>query len=257
MVGLSELGVGNDLADTHGSAHEHDAQSAAQQKLAHIQQSIAAVQTEIDSPPETIRVIGASKAQSIETVIAFAEAGLCAFGENYLQEALPKLAALHSHKLEWHFIGRVQANKARQVAASFAWVQTLDSVRLAQRLSSARMTLSPHSPLNCCIQVNIDHEPQKAGVVPEAFDDLVMAAGELPGLRLRGVMAIPAAATNLASRIDSFNKVRALFQHAKPACSQHWDTVSLGMSGDYLDAIRCGANLIRLGTTLFGPRPPR
>lgn len=226
-------------------------------KLKQIQAQINAVTDEIGVSGDTVRFVGASKAQPLSTLRAFAEAGIKACGENYLQEATSKLDELKPYDLEWHFIGHVQTNKAKQVAELFTWVQTLDSVRLAKRLSDARLGSHLHEPLNCCIQVNVDDEPQKAGISTDSYDELVATAAELPGIRLRGVMAIPHPYPDLAQRIASFKRVKAVFDNTSPPQPQHWDTISMGMSEDYLTAIRCGANLVRLGTVLFGPRPPK
>ena len=229
----------------------------ARAKLAWVQDQIDRVTHEIGVPVNTVRFVGASKAQPIATLHAFAEAGIRNCGENYLQEAISKLDELERFNLEWHFIGHIQSNKAKQVAERFDWVQTLDSVRLAKRLSVARIDSHPNEPLNCCIQVNVDDEPQKAGVNAETYDELVANIGDLPGLRLRGVMAIPHPYPKLSKRIASFERVKMMFDKTSPPQPEHWDTISMGMSDDYLTAIRCGATLVRLGTVLFGPRPPK
>ena len=226
-------------------------------KLARIQEQIDSLTEEIGVPANSVRFVGASKAQPLATLLAFAEAGISACGENYLQEAISKQDELERFSLEWHFIGHIQSNKAKQVAERFAWVQTLDSIRLAKRLSDARIVSHADEPLNCCIQVNVDNEPQKAGVSAATYDELVATAGELPGIRLRGVMAIPQPYPELAQRIASFERVKGLFDNTSPPEPQYWDTVSMGMSDDFPIAIRCGANLVRLGTVLFGPRPPK
>lgn len=228
---------------------------AARVKLDWIHEQISSVTAEVGIAAASVRIVGASKAQPLSTIRAFVDAGIKACGENYLQEALSKLDELGSYDLEWHFIGHIQSNKVKQVAKRFQWVQTLDSVRLAKRLSDARLRSHPHEPLNCCIQVNVDNEPQKAGVNAEAYDELVATAGTLPGIRLRGVMAIPQPYPTVTERIASFERVKALFDHTVPRHPQDWDTISMGMSDDYATAIRCGANLVRLGTVLFGPRP--
>ena len=226
-------------------------------KLDWIQEQINEVCGEMGISASSIRFVGASKAQPLATLRAFAEAGIRACGENYLQEAIPKLDDLKSYDIEWHFIGHIQSNKAKQVAERFVWVQTLDNIRLAKRLSDARIGSRPDEPLNCCIQVNVDNEPQKAGVSAESYDELVDTAGQLPGLRLRGVMAIPQPHPELSKRIASFERVKAMFDNTASPQPQYWDTISMGMSDDFLTAIRCGANLVRLGTVLFGPRPPK
>ena len=237
--------------------HQTISTEEARAKLAWIQDQINSVTDEIGVAADTVRFVGASKAQPLATVRAFADAGITACGENYLQDAISKIDKLERYELEWHFIGHIQTNKAKQVAEHFSWVQTLDSIRLAKRLSDARLDSHPSEPLNCCIQVNVDNEPQKAGVSAEVYDELVATAGELPGLKLRGVMAIPQPYPELAQRCESFKRVKTMFDDTSPPQPQHWDTISMGMSDDYLTAIRCGANLVRLGTVLFGPRPPK
>ncbi|MCY4128169.1 MAG: YggS family pyridoxal phosphate-dependent enzyme [Gammaproteobacteria bacterium] len=229
----------------------------ARTRLEWIQDQINSVTDEIGLSTDTVRFVGASKAQPLTTIRAFAQAGIKACGENYLQEAITKLDELKPYDLEWHFIGHIQTNKAKQVAERFTWVQTLDSLRLAKRLSDARLVSHPNEPLNCCIQVNVDDESQKAGVSADSYDELVEIATDLPGIRLRGVMAIPKPYPDLTQRIASFERVKEMFDNAPKPQPQYWDTISMGMSEDYLTAIRCGANLVRLGTVLFGPRPTK
>ena len=225
-----------------------------ERKVSRIRDRIANAVSTSQFDHEAVRLIAASKTQSMETIKRFAVSGIRCFGENYLQEALPKLRALEDLKIEWHFIGHVQSNKAKQVASNFEWVQTLDSLKLAKRLNQARIDSHGDQPLNCCIQVNIDREPQKAGVLSEELPSFLDAVSELPGLKFRGLMAIPAPHSKLADRSRSFKQLRTLFDQARPPNPMAWDTLSVGMSSDYEEAIRCGANLIRLGTVLFGPR---
>lgn len=201
-----------------------------------------------------IRIVGASKAQSVDAIRTFSRAGFKRFGENYLQEAETKMTALKNEGIEWHFIGRIQSRKAKQIATQFSWVQSIDGMRIAQRLSRFRELNRPNDPLNCCIQVNIDHEPQKAGINPDLVHSLVAVIRDLPGLKLRGLMAIPAPQTSQALQIDAFNRVRELFDSANPRQPEYWDTLSMGMSGDYPLAVRLGSTMVRLGTSLFGPR---
>lgn len=223
-------------------------------KVQAIRQTIAAAEVQKNLPADSVCLVAASKTQSIETVANFANAGITCFGENYLQEAQPKIQALKSHNIEWHFIGHIQSNKAKQIAQLFSWVQTLDSTKLAHRLNRARLNLPDKEPLNCCIQVNIDQEPQKAGVLPEELDALLASLHDLPGLKIRGLMAIPKPAADSRDSSSAFSRLKHLFDNAVPPNPSHWDTLSAGMSGDYLQAIGCGANLVRLGTALFGPR---
>lgn len=225
-----------------------------EEKLATVKEKIVHASLHPESNGGEVRLVAASKTQSVDTIRQFAELGIDKFGENYLQEAQPKINALSNHEIEWHFIGHVQSNKAKQVASQFTWVQTLDSLNLARRLSQARLASHPSQPLECCIQVNIDNEPQKGGVLAEELPELLDGLADMPGLRIRGLMAIPTPHPNLSDRKIAFRRLRNLFDRSNPPPNSAWDTVSMGMSEDYEDAIGCGANLVRLGTALFGPR---
>jgi pyridoxal phosphate enzyme (YggS family) len=154
--------------------------------------------------------------------------------------------------IEWHFIGPLQSNKTRQAAQHFQWVQSVDRIKILQRLSNQRP--SSHPDLNVCIQVNIDEEPQKAGVVPERVKEIARAALALPRLRLRGLMTIPQAASALHDPSDSYARMEALFQELAQD-GMELDTLSMGMSGDLEAAIMHGSTMVRIGTDLFGPRP--
>jgi pyridoxal phosphate enzyme (YggS family) len=178
-------------------------------------------------------------------------AGQRVFGESYLQEALPKLAALADLALEWHFIGPVQGNKTRQIAAHFAWVHGVDRLQIAQRLSQQRPAGMP--PLQVCIQVNVSGEASKSGVAPEQALALARATAAVPNLRLRGFMAIPE--PGLAARLqhERFRQVADLLQAAR-AEGLELDTLSMGMSADLEAAIAEGATWVRVGTAIFGER---
>ncbi len=177
--------------------------------------------------------------------------GIVEFGENYVGEALPKIAALHDPQLCWHFIGAVQSNKTRDIACNFQWVQTLDRTKVAQRLSAQRP--DGFEPLDVLIQINIDSEPQKAGIAPEALAEFAARILAMPRLRLRGLMAIPRAETAPDRQRSAFRRMRNLFEAARPAGASHWDTLSMGMTADFEVAIAEGATMIRIGTALFGP----
>ena len=198
-----------------------------------------------------ICLMAVSKTRSAAEVAGLHRLGITDFGENYLQEALGKIDALAGTGIHWHFIGPLQSNKTREVAARFDWVHSVDRLKLAKRLSEQRPQGRP--PLNICIQVNVDAEPQKAGVRLEDVPALAAAIQALPGLRLRGLMAIPQA--------DSADHNRAAFRRLAMTLSQlrntigDLDTLSMGMSDDFPTAIAEGATIIRLGTALFGPRP--
>lgn len=178
-------------------------------------------------------------------------AGQRVFGESYLQEALPKLAALADLVLEWHFIGPLQGNKTRQIAEHFAWVHGVDRLKIAQRLSDQRPAGMP--PLQVCIQVNVSGEASKSGVAPEQALALARATAALPNLRLRGFMAIPEPELAAHLQHERFRQVAVLLQAAR-AEGLELDTLSMGMSADLEVAIAEGATWVRVGTAIFGER---
>jgi len=202
--------------------------------------------------PGAIRLLAVSKAQPVEVLEAAWEAGQQDFGENYLQEALPKLAALAEHDLRWHFIGGLQSNKTRAVAEHFDWVHTVDRESIARRLSEQRPAELP--PLHLCLQVNVSGEGSKGGVAPERLPELADAVVALPRIRLRGLMAIPAPAEDLEAQRAPFRQLRELLEQLN-ARGHGLDTLSMGMSEDLEAAILEGATLVRVGTAIFGPRP--
>jgi pyridoxal phosphate enzyme (YggS family) len=198
---------------------------------------------------ETVQLLAVSKTHPSEALREMYATGQREFGENYLQEALEKIETLADLEIEWHFIGHVQRNKTKHLAEKFAWVHGVDRLIIAERLSSQRLATQP--PLNICLQVNIDGQDSKDGCQPEEVAELVQKLSQLPHLRLRGIMVIPAL-NNVAALLDAqklFEEVKAL--HAHP---EDWDTLSMGMSGDLEDAIAAGSTMVRIGTALFGAR---
>lgn len=199
---------------------------------------------------ESVTLIAVSKTRSADEVAALADLGQRHFGENYLQEALPKIHALGDRDLCWHFIGPLQSNKTREVAAHFHWVHSLDREKLARRLSDQRP--QELGPLNVCLQVNIDREESKNGVALEQLPALAAAVAQLPRLRLRGLMAIPRANSPDHNR-DAFHRL-AMTLSSCGNTIPGLDALSMGMSDDFETAIAAGATHIRIGTALFGPR---
>ena len=197
------------------------------------------------------RLLAVSKTQPAEAVAALAAAGQRAFGENYVQEALAKQQALAGLDLEWHLVGHLQSNKAREAATRFDWVQTVDRPKLVAAL--ARHRPPGMAPLNVLVQVNIDDETSKHGCAPSEVAALATQVAAEPALALRGLMAIPAPHTDLALRRDAFRRMKALFD---VLASRHpqVDTLSMGMSDDMELAIAEGATMVRIGTALFGTR---
>lgn len=189
-----------------------------------------------------------SKRKPSSDIKAAYAAGLTNFGENYLQEALPKIAELADLPITWHFIGAIQSNKTRAIAENFHWVHTIDRVKVARRLADQ---CPPGKVLQACIQVNIDADPAKAGAAPKAVGNLLAELGALTNLRLRGLMAI----LDLNSDpLQSYRRVQELFVAVGREQGSHWDTLSMGMSRDFEAAIEAGATFVRVGTEIFGAR---
>lgn len=202
---------------------------------------------------DSITLLAVSKAQPAGFVRAAAALGLSHFGESYVQEGLQKIEALRDLPLVWHFIGRLQANKTRMVAASFDWVHGVDRLKIAERLAEQRPF---HAPLmNVCLQVNVGGEASKGGVSVEELPVLATAVAALPRLKLRGLMCIPPDEHELARQRMWFATLRRALESLN-AAGAGLDTLSMGMSGDYEAAVLEGSTLVRIGTALFGPRPP-
>jgi len=201
--------------------------------------------------PADIRLLAVSKTWPAAALRELAAAGQQAFGESYVQEAVSKINELRDLRIEWHFIGVLQANKTRLVAESFDWVHSVDELRIAQRLAAQRPATMPE--LSVCLQVNVSGEASKAGVPPAAVPALAQAVAVLPRLRLRGLMAIPAATDDFAEQRSTFRRLRELCQHLR-ADGLSLDSLSMGMSHDLEAAIAEGATLLRVGTAIFGER---
>lgn len=197
-------------------------------------------------------LLAVSKTQPAQAVRACAELGQQAFGENYVQEALSKIKALSDLNLEWHLIGPLQSNKCQLVAERFAWVQTIDREKTAALLSKFRPKAL--ADLNVLIQINIDDEASKSGCQPEQMQELAQIISNLPGLRLRGLMAIPKPTDD--GNAEAFIAMAALYRQLQRDFTGI-DTLSMGMSADFELAIDHGANLIRIGSALFGARAPQ
>lgn len=198
-----------------------------------------------------MQLLAVSKTWPAESVREAAAAGQRAFGESYVQEAIDKLDALAGLGLEWHFIGPLQSNKTRPVANAFAWVHSVDRLRIAQRLSEQRDVHLP--PLQVCIQVNVSGEASKSGVAPDALPDLARAVAALPRLQLRGLMTIPEATSDVVLQRARFATLRQL-KDGLVASGLPLDTLSMGMSDDLEAAIAEGATIVRVGTAIFGSR---
>ncbi len=224
-------------------------------RLDHVRQAIAAAARAAARPAESVSLIAVSKTFGPDAVIAAADAGQRSFGENYLQEALDKKLAVSEARpdlmLEWHFIGPIQSNKTRPIAEHFDWVHAVDREKIAQRLSDQRPAHLP--PLQICLQVNVSGEASKSGVAPEALLPLAQIVAAMPGLRLRGLMAIPEPTEDPLKQREPFILLRQLAQRLREA-GIDTDTLSMGMSADIAAAIAEGATMVRIGTAIFGQR---
>ena len=223
----------------------NQSQQSRQSVLDQIQLACERVQRD----PASVQLLAVSKTHPSQSLREMYQAGQRSFGENYLQEALTKMDELQDLEIEWHFIGHVQRNKTRHLAEKFDWVHGVDRLIIAERLSSQRM--DSRKPLNICIQVNIDGQDSKDGCQPDEVAELVKQISQLPNIRLRGLMVIPAPENSVAfaDAKTLFEQVKSL--HARP---QDWDTLSMGMSGDLDAAIAAGSTMVRVGTALFGAR---
>ena len=213
---------------------------------------IRAAEQRFQRPSGAVRLLAVGKTQPAAAIAALAAAGQRDFGENYFQEALDKMTELATLDLEWHFIGPIQANKTRGIAEHFAWVHSVDRLKIAERLSAQRPDHLP--PLNVCLQVNIDREPTKHGLDEAELAEVAHAVATLPRLRLRGLMAIPAPAAEFTAQRRPFAQLWKLRERLADA-GLVLDTLSAGMSDDLEAAIAEGATLVRIGTALFGSRP--
>ena len=201
--------------------------------------------------PDSVDLLAVSKTKPAELISAAAAQGLMQFGENYLQEAVEKIQRLQQHDLQWHFIGRIQSNKCKPIANAFSWVQTLDRWKIAQRLDQLRTLVEP---LNVLIQVNLDDDPNKAGVDKQNAERLLEMVLTLPNLVPRGLMTILAKSTDSGAGYQSVAQLHQDLQQKYASDIPQWDTLSMGMSADLEAAINAGATMIRVGTDLFGPR---
>ncbi|GLH51286.1 MULTISPECIES: YggS family pyridoxal phosphate-dependent enzyme [Pseudomonas] len=213
-----------------------------------VSQRIRAAADAVQRDASSIHLLAVSKTKPAQAVREAYAAGLRDFGENYLQEALGKQADLTDLPLSWHFIGPIQSNKTRAIAEHFAWVHSVDRLKIAQRLSEQRPADLP--PLNICIQVNVSGEASKSGCTPADLPALATAISALPRLKLRGLMAIPEPTQDRAEQDAAFATVRDL----QASLNLALDTLSMGMSHDLESAIAQGATWVRIGTALFGAR---
>lgn len=220
-------------------------------RLQQVQQRIAAAEQRFGRPPHSVKLLAVSKTRSINDLRIAIAAGQRCFGENYVQEALEKMALLASERLEWHFIGDIQANKTKAIAQNFAWVHSVSRWKIAQRLNEYRFAHLP--PLNICLQVNVSQEISKAGVSLAELPALALAVNKLPRLKLRGLMAIPAPCADFTRQRLPYRQLHeALIELQTKGLTL--DTLSTGMTNDLEAAIAEGSTVVRIGTAIFGER---
>lgn len=218
-----------------------------------IQDLLAAATERAGRPQGSVRLLAVSKKKPVDAILELADAGQKDFGENFVQEGVEKMEAAGRDDLIWHFIGHLQSNKTRAVAEHFDWVHTIERPKIAARLSRQR----PRSlgDLQVCIQVNVDREEGKSGVMPEGLEALAGEVAGLPRLRLRGLMCLPAIREDHAAQREPFARLREALESLR-AGGLELDTLSMGMTADYEAAIEEGATIVRIGTALFGEREP-
>lgn len=220
-------------------------------KIKFIHNEISSYALKFNRNPNDVRLLAVSKKHSIANIEAAYQAGQRQFGESYLQEALPKINALTHLEIIWHYIGAIQSNKTKIIAENFNWVQSVDRLKIAERLNAQRPAHLPR--LNICIEVNIDDEPQKSGVSLLELSALAQAISKLPNLHLCGLMAIPAPRNSFEQQRIAFKKLHTAFEQLKSQ-GLVLDTLSMGMSDDFAAAIAEGSTIVRIGTRLFGKR---
>ena len=220
-------------------------------RFADARKRIASAASQWGRSPESVQLVAISKGHSAEAIRTVAGFGQRDFGENYLQEVLPKFESLQDLPLVWHFTGQIQSNKTRPIAEHFAWVHTVDREKIAARLSEQR---PPHlAPINVCVQVSLEDEPGKGGVPVAEVASLAAKIATMPHLRLRGLMAIPPPHETFEEQKALFDRMSALFRDLNGKGLQ-LDTLSMGMSDDLEAAIAAGSTLVRIGTAIFGER---
>ena len=225
--------------------------SSIAQSLEEIRNRVTVLERRYERSPGAVRVLAVSKKKNPEAVRAAAEIGQREFGENTVQDALIKLDALADMDLGWHFIGPIQSNKTRVVAARFHWVHSIDRAKIARRLNEQRPDGLP--PLEVCIQINLSGETSKSGVEPQQVEELAQVVSEQPRLRLRGLMTLPRPCDELEDQRRPFAALRGILETLN-AGGLALDTLSMGMTDDMEAAIAEGATIIRIGTAIFGPR---
>jgi len=220
-------------------------------RLTNVKAAINQIEVKYQRPPGSVCLLAVGKTKTIEDILEAEAFGQREFGESYVQEAVEKITALADKELCWHFIGPIQKNKTKRVAEHFDWVHSVDRLIIAERLNAQRPSSLP--PMQICIQVNIDNEASKSGVLPEQVHSLAKSMHSLPKIKLRGLMAIPHASRSLKQQRQQFAQLRHQLVQLNDL-GLNLDTLSMGMSADLEPAIAEGATIVRIGTAIFGKR---
>ena len=229
----------------------HASQNTITKNINSIREQITEAEEKYDRQPGSVQLLAVSKTRPLEDVRAAFSVNQLDFGENYLQDALTKIADISESTIAWHFIGPIQSNKTRQIAENFDWVHTIDRLKIAQRLSEQR---DPSiKPLNVCIQVNTSNEASKSGINTEDVIELAQQVNALPNICLRGLMTIPASTNDFEQQRQPFRLLRELKEELQSQGIE-LDTLSMGMTNDMEAAIAEGSTIVRIGTAIFGER---
>lgn len=228
-----------------------DSTSSTALALEQVTQELREFEKKHARPSNSVSLLAVSKRKPISAILAAMSAGQRAFGENYVDEGVEKVQTINDSSVEWHFIGAIQSRKCGPIAEHFSWVHGVDRLKVATRLSNARAAES--TPLNICLQVNLDEEASKAGVKEDEIRELALACSMLPNLKVRGLMAIPAPRDNFDDQRLVFSRLRTALDSIKSELPD-LDTLSMGMSADMEAAVAEGATIVRVGTAIFGAR---
>jgi len=221
-------------------------------KLQQVRQQISKAEQDWNREPDSVQLLAVSKTRSVDELKLTIDEGQSEFGENYIQEAMEKIAALQeTPELIWHFIGSIQSNKTRPIAEHFDWVHSIDRLKIATRLSEQRPADKP--PLNVLVQINISEEASKSGIDSQHFLTLAKDIQALPNLTLRGIMGLPAPAEGFDAQRQQCDKLFQLYQQLQQQ-NDNIDTLSMGTTNDLEAAIAAGSTMVRIGTAIFGPR---
>ncbi len=216
-----------------------------------IKQDIKAAEKKFNRDSNSVLLMAVSKTQSVENILKAYEAGQRDFGENYVQESIEKIVELKNLDITWHFIGKIQSNKSKYIAENFDWIHSVDKISTLKKINDLRKNVE--EKLNVCVQVNIDSEDSKSGILVNEVEDFIVKASKFEKLKIRGLMAIPMYHPDYVSQYKTFAKIKNLFDSLIKK-NFKLDTLSIGMSSDYNAAIEAGSTIVRIGTSIFGER---